>query len=55
MHVLVQILVAGLRHTTVVTDDPSVLSVLEIKKNEFLVHWKEEGKATLFICTSGNI
>lgn len=34
-HVLIQILVAGLRHETVVTDDPSVLSVLEIKKISF--------------------
>lgn len=35
MHVLIQILAAGLRHEAVVTDDPSVLSVLDIKKISF--------------------
>lgn len=34
-YVLIQILVACLRHETVVTDDPSVLSVLKIKKLSF--------------------
>lgn len=50
MHVLIQILVAGLRHEAVVTDDPSVLSVLDIKKISFqYTGRKKEEKLSLSV------